>query len=363
MRHGIVAALCLAVGVVSLSVATAQNEKYFAPQFHDHVMTRELDTYMERVIDAGRVQVFQMRSDVSYEEIPQKLQDFVKVIDIKVALPDLFDAQKHFENTRMQILDQEADPEIVKVISGVTEDSLGQRIQEVISFGSRSTEDSLDYFMQKFKEYGYEPIHDFNIEAWKQGTEKPDEIIIVEGHMDTVSGTVGADDNASGAAAVLEVARVLSKVETKRSILFLVTEDEEIGLVGAKAMVKKLRNEGKLEQVKFVTNMDMIGYNQNGIVDLESEPEFEDLVDWVSEQVLLYTDLQPNKVLNAWGSDHVPFINAGVPALLTIEHWKTHTPCYHRACDTFETLNMNYAMQIARLNAATVILKANEGLD
>jgi hypothetical protein len=62
----------------------------------------------------------------------------------------------------------------------------------------------------------------------------------------------------------------------------------------------------------------------------------------------------------AWGSDHVPFLRKGIPGILTIEHWKTKTPCYHKSCDILDTLNISYLVEIAKLNLAAAIYKLNE---
>ena len=67
-----------------------------------------------------------------------------------------------------------------------------------------------------------------------------------------------------------------------------------------------------------------------------------------------YTHLIPEITIPAWGSDHESYLNDGIPSVLTIEDWQTKTPCYHRACDKAETLNIDYAMEIVRLNLAAV---------
>ena len=105
--------------------------------------------------------------------------------------------------------------------------------------------------------------------------------------------------------------------------------------------------------------MDMIGYNQNGIVDIETNRQFEDLARWKSSLVNTYTSLKPEITMPAWGSDHVPFLQQGVPSILTIEHWKTKNPCYHRECDKMEKINFTYLMEILKLNVAASIEKLN----
>ena len=329
---------------------------YWAVRYHDHAMMKELTPYVYSHTNKARVQIVTLRENITYEQLPKELRDFLRPIDPKVMSKTPIDRTWHDMLTTVGI--KRADPAIKQVVDTVSEAELTAIITSLVEHGKRTTRGSIDWVLEQFTAMGYEPVYDYNVEAVKVGTTFPEEVVIIEGHMDTVANTVGADDNASGAAGVLEAARVLAGVSTKRTIVFLITEDEERGLLGAKRYVQNLKDNNQVDTVKFVVNMDMIGYNDNGIVDLESEEEFEGLVDWMAEQTLTYTSLEPNKVLHAWGSDHVPFINAGIPALLTIEHWDTHTPCWHRSCDTLDTVNFTYATEIVKLNVAALLLKA-----
>jgi hypothetical protein len=337
-------------------VNAADDHQFWALKFHDHSIMEEMENYGNSYINKGRVQIYRLQPGVTYADLPDHIRQAIEPIDPKVmSLTPM--SRVGFEVRRALGLIR-PNQKVKNIISGITEESMRAQTEVLVSIGRRTNQTTFDVIMDTFRSYGYQPTHDYNIEAFIEGTTKPDELVIIEGHMDTVSGTVGADDNASGASAVLEAARILSGLKFERSVLFLITEDEERGLLGAKRKVKQLKDEGRIDQVKFVVNMDMIGVNENGIVDLETKPQFEYVVDWMADQVRLYTNLEPNKVLQAWGSDHVPFIDAGVPCLLTIEHWNTHTPCCHKSCDTIDTINFAYATQIAQLNAAAITLQA-----
>lgn len=336
--------------------ATSENTGYWALDYHDHELKEELEEYTDSYLDKGRVQIVTLKEGLQFGELPKRLQLGVSAIDPAVMSTTPVSRRWHDIQVRFGLIKPEQN--ILSLTEQVTAETMKATITELVETGTRTNDASVQWVLDKFESFGYQPEHDYNIEVFKPGTTKANEIVIIEGHMDTVGGTVGADDNASGASAVLEAARVFAGQTTERSILFLITEDEERGLLGAKRKVQELRDSDRLGDVKFVVNMDMIGYNSNGIVDLETEPEFEALTDWMAEQVMLYTDLQPNKVLRAWGSDHVPFIKAGVETLLTIEHWNTHTPCWHRSCDKLDTINYDYAAQIARLNIAAIGKKA-----
>ena len=84
------------------------------------------------------------------------------------------------------------------------------------------------------------PIKLYNVIADIPGTEKPDEYVIVGGHIDSWDGATGATDNGTGVSTTLEAARILMKagVKPKRTIRFMLWSGEEQGLLGSAAYVK-----------------------------------------------------------------------------------------------------------------------------
>lgn len=188
-----------------------------------------------------------------------------------------------------------------------------------------------------------------------------DDVIMLMGHVDSVGKNfAGADDNASGVAVLLEVARVLKDFNNKRTLRFFITNGEESGLLGAEHYADLLTKNGEIKKMVLAINMDMVGYNSNGIVELETDSQYEGLAQWFSQLTGAYTSLKTKITIGAWGSDHVPFIHANVPTLLTIENWSTKTPCYHMECDKPSTINYNYAAEIAKLNLAAMMTKDAE---
>ncbi len=338
----------LLVLLVALSVLPVWASHYWVLR-DNSVDSALVKNYLTNVIDKARVQVYQLKSGVKFTDLPKALISKIKPIDLKTQLSH----KTYFVRTKAS-----GSEKVFNLVSALTVDDYKKTLEWVTSFGPRSTSASRQGIMDKLVEYGYQPVEDYNIEAFKLGQTEPEKFVILEAHMDTVKRTMGADDNGSGTAALLEAARILKDVPTKYSILFLVTEDEEIGLRGSRYKVKKLKESNKLKDLVFVANMDMISYRENDRFDIETEPEFKSLARWVAQQALTYTSLEPNILLNAWGADHVPFINAGVPTVLTIEHWNNHNPCYHRPCDTLDLVDWEFASEIARLNIALVALKA-----
>ena len=197
--------------------------------------------------------------------------------------------------------------------------------------------------------------------AEKKGSQNPEKVILTEAHMDSVGRDfAGADDNASGTAVLMEMARVLSTYKNKKTLRFFVTNGEESGLKGAEHYARLLKSNSEIKNLELVINMDMVGWNKNGIVELETDAPYEGLATHFSELAANYTTLKTKVTIGAWGSDHVPFLKAGVPSILTIEDWSTKTPCYHSACDKPEGLNYAYATEIGKLNVAAVMTKDSE---
>ena len=200
-----------------------------------------------------------------------------------------------------------------------------------------------------------------SIVADKKGENASNGVIMIMAHLDSVGKNfAGADDNASGTAVLLEVARVLKDYGNKKTLRFFVTNGEESGLYGATHYAEVLKQSGDIKKLILTINMDMVGYNANGIVELETDSQYEALANWFAGLATTYTGLKSKITIGAWGSDHVPFIQAGVPTLLTIEDWSTKTPCYHKECDKPSTINYEYAGEIAKLNLAAIMTKDAE---
>ena len=87
-----------------------------------------------------------------------------------------------------------------------------------------------------------------NVVAEIRGTLRPEEIIVVGGHYDTVLEVSGAGDNAGGAAITLELARVFKKKGTKRTMRFVAWGCEELGLLGSREYAKRLRETSEAEK-------------------------------------------------------------------------------------------------------------------
>ncbi len=196
-----------------------------------------------------------------------------------------------------------------------------------------------------------------------RGQKFPEERIVVIAHRDTV-GVPGANDNASGTAIILELARVLSKYEPKRTMEFISTSGEEMFSLGASAFVQKYRDE--LKNIIGLINVDMVGFPR-GPPRVVTDAKFPDLKllysDWIN-QLLLKSANSMGYVMEAvfggfGASDEAHFMNAGVDAACV---WKDHAPQFHTYLDTPNRLCPNDLKSIADIVVVALWEMANEDI-
>lgn len=332
------------------------NDLFQVISSHPHAL-EDINPYIETVYQNGRLHVVQLKSDAP--------------ADVLAHLRPLTGHEKSYmyEGLFTKSLKTKAKNPITAVLQQVDKNLIRKDVEELAAYetraaGTSGNQEAVKKTAQRFKSLGYEiseicySYDACSIIAEKKGKVSPDQVIMVMGHIDSVGESfAGADDNASGTAVILEMARVLKNTSNKKTIRFFVTNGEELGMYGASHYARHLQSKDELKNLALVINMDMVGYNSNGVVELETEPEHEPLAQWFADLASMHTKLKTKITLGAWGSDHVPFLRKGVPSLLTIENWDTKTPCYHQECDTPDTLNYNYAAEIAKLNVAAVLTK------
>ncbi len=165
----------------------------------------------------------------------------------------------------------------------------------------------------------------------------------------------GADDNASGTAAVLEIARafVASGVQPRRRVIFAFFDGEERGLLGSQHYVQRPPVAG--ERVALMINLDMVGRLRERVT-VYGAPTGDRLADWLAranEPVGLTLDVKKSLAGN---SDHWPFYQARVPVLMPFTGLH---PDYHRPSDDTERLNVAGIVKIARLSYGVAALAAD----
>jgi hypothetical protein len=279
-------------------------------------------------------------------------------------------------------------PVILAACDALEVDRWSADITRMVDFGSRNSKvqgiwDAAEWAKQRFLSLGLENVAIENFSFWgvdaapnvraslfpgAEGESRP--IVLVGAHLDSINfrGDLapGADDNASGSAAVLEAARILSQVVTEDlgvEFRFALFSGEEQGLYGSKAMAKKMAEEGELERIRAAVIMDMIAFDQGGPlnVTMESLAFNQGGMDHMAELAALYTSLEMVSTTNAWGSDHMPFLNRGVPTILPIEGEYDDNPHDHTGHDVQSNLNPDMAAQMLRLVVASLLDSAGVG--
>ena len=196
------------------------------------------------------------------------------------------------------------DPEIEAMVKEVNADSLKSYIYQMVAFGTRNTLSNQNsttrgigaarkWVLNKFNDFAktsngrltafidtttYKPdgkrvdrnILLGNVVATLKGTDTADKrVFIISGHldgmrtnvMDSVGDAPGANDDASGCAAVIECARIMSKRNFPATIIFVTVSGEEQGLLGAYYMAKKAKQENW--NIEAVLNNDIMGSNNS----------------------------------------------------------------------------------------------------
>ncbi|NIO33179.1 MAG: M28 family peptidase [Gemmatimonadetes bacterium] len=212
-----------------------------------------------------------------------------------------------------------------------------------------------------------------NVVALLPGTDSilKDEYIVVTAHLDHVgirNGQIynGADDNASGSAAVLEAAEAAALAPAKRSIIFVLLTAEEKGLLGS--MYFADNPPVPIEDIVLNINLDMVGRNSpdwpESLLAMGSEnrrPELLQLIRDVNARVGANLDWRLNEGSDPHAhvqrSDQLALMQKGIPAILITRGFMG--PDYHRPSDDPETINYPKVLQAARLAYALALEAAN----
>ena len=212
-----------------------------------------------------------------------------------------------------------------------------------------------------------------NIIATQLGQTNPGEIYLVCAHYDSVT-TYCADDNATGVAAVLEIARILSTQCMDKTIVYALWDEEEIGLRGANyyaQLAADTSNGNTRDNILAVINMDMIGYDGDAPgtpgdndfdIDVRDIANSIAIKDDLLNLLTTYTfDLNPIVVdPGTVASDHSRFWAQNYSAVLVGESWETNdqTPDYHTSDDRIDDIDFPYMTEITKLVGAYLATKA-----
>lgn len=173
---------------------------------------------------------------------------------------------------------------------------------------------------------------------------------VIGGHYDSVPAGPGANDNASGTASVMELARVARGQAQAKGLCFMAFGSEELGLWGSRRYVESLSDADK-KSISLMINMDMVGVGDRWSIMGSQEPgkQVADIAQALG--VAVTTSSQTGR--GGGGSDHASFIQAGIPAVF---FYRMEDPNYHTANDKAEFVDPT-AMEEAGKMAASLLEK------
>ena len=185
-----------------------------------------------------------------------------------------------------------------------------------------------------------------------------DDIIVVGAHHDHLGdGKLGANDDASGVAALLAIAQAVRQHGAPaRTIAFVAFGGEELGMKGSAYFAAHPPAKLAMERVVYDVNLDMIGsYASAGAVyamgTFAGLPGTKIMKALASEHRTLHQTLHIGLGGRGEGSDHEAFCTAGIPYVF---FWTPDRRCYHAACDTVERVDVVHAAAITEVAGALV---------
>ena len=320
------------------------------------------------------------------------------------------------------------DAKLRAIVAPVSQAQLRHTIESLVSFGTRHTLSSqtdprhgigasLNWTEGQFKSFGLETVRPCEIMtnqrvptptricdmvAVQRGTERPNDVVIIQGHIDSrvtdvmnfTSDAPGANDDGSGTAAVIEAARILSRHRFPATIVYAALSGEEQGLMGGKVLANYAKAQGW--NVVAVLNNDIIGNScsSDGLCDftharvLSEGPRLQGQAelaaqthslggenDAPSRNISRYLDSLADRlrigldVRQIWrtdrfgrGGDHIPFLELGYPAArisVAIEnydwqHQDLRTENGKRYGDTIDHVDFAYLAKMTKLNVAAL---------
>ena len=262
---------------------------------------------------------------------------------------------------------------VAPITEAVSVARIHEYARDVYAFGSKHITQpgnamAVEYYAEALRSFGYEPelqwfeprpgIRSANVIARISGTVDARLVYVASSHFDSVERGPGADDDSSGATALLEVARVLKDHPMPATVELAFFTGEEAGLLGSREYVRRAVDSGK--RIVGALNNDMIGwandhrldntirYSNPGIRDIQHAAaiQFSDLITY---DALYYKSTDAAAYYEAYGD-----IVGGIGSYPVLGN-----PHYHQATDRLETINQRLVAEVARTTAATLLLLAS----
>ena len=247
--------------------------------------------------------------------------------------------------------------------------------------GYPKLEQAAQYIEKEFLETGLDVKEDHfewegksykNIVAEKRGITSPLRVLILGAHYDTVPGSPGADDNASAVALLLEVARNIQAVPLGSTVRLIAFSLEEYDYVGSAHYAEGLKKGG--EEILGMISVEMVGFtaprqdyppylnpkhypNVGDFIAIIGNERSKELLEKVCQSFKTNSPQLPLELLVVPGngeameearlSDHSPFWDQGLSALMVTDTGFLRNPNYHLSSDRIETLNFEFMQKVA----------------
>jgi leucyl aminopeptidase len=350
--------------------------------FIQYVNEKELLKLKESISEIG--EILYMNQTISILKIKKN--------SILLFKPIKNDALVYFDKSKAFIADKyqsklsskiSFNVDIASMLNEVDTNNIEATITYLSSYTTRdcySTEitNALNWINSNFESYGLNVttqslssynIPSFNVIATQNGTTIPDEYVVVGGHADSRSFELtapGADDNASGVAGVLEIARILSNYTFDRTIVYCAFSGEEYGLYGSKYFANKFKTDNK--NIIGYVNLDMIGYKHPGQslhTSLIYPSQAQELANFY--KTICSTYLPDfgiiDGVLSSGSSDHASFNEMGYMGIFPFEDINNYSPYIHSSDDILglSVNSQELAENLTQAALATVASLANNG--
>ncbi len=333
-----------------------------------------IETIAAILLDAGDYLIVSIDEKVHGQLPPAKNDGMVRIMNTRARLREggiSFSSKRLEEDPFVQSLLDE--------VSGTNITSVVQHLQDYVTRDAYNSQSIVaqQWIATQFENLGLEvEVMDFtmpsgpasdNVIATQVGTLYPDQYVVVGGHYDSrsYSGPApGADDNASGTSAVMEIARILSEYEFDRSIIYCAFSGEEYGLYGSAAYANRCAQEGM--NILGYFNLDMIGYLQPGntmLTTLIYPQSAQELANFYTNITSIYLPdfVVETGSLTGGDSDHTSFNNNGFMGIFPFENVNAYSPYIHTSNDLIGPSynNEDQAVVFTKASLASVATMAN----
>lgn len=271
---------------------------------------------------------------------------------------------------------------------------LAETIGERNIYRPRALADAADYIEQQWRDMGYEvtpqlysveDVRCSNLEITRSGTRCQDEILLIGAHYDSVIGSPGANDNGSGVAAMLEMARHFADVEVDRSVRFVAFTNEEPPFffrdqMGSQHYARAARE--RRDNIQFMVSLETIGYYSERPGSQRYPPLLKSFYPDKGNFIAFVSNFRSRRILRrfvaafrqhsqfpaesaatfswlpgvAW-SDHLSFWRNGYRALMVTDTAFYRYPHYHAPTDKADELDYTAMASVTEgLNRAVMSL-------